>query len=292
MAGLRSLLDKYDQITNTDINTGAVTPTYWTGEQWTHSSYCSSQVGCCDAYQRGRISAWCVPAGTSKITWHVWGAGASGAGGCCCMQGVPGGSGAYAKKKMTSVTPGDCYVMCAGWNGHCCTWTCRGCRGCMSYVTGNGLSNFCADGGYGGKACCFAYWRIPCSGQQCGYWYMDNCSERAQYYGADEGACGNAGFVYNYCGCNDNSCWWRQAVPYPGGITNKLGGWVHARTQGNACINDWTSCTAGGMSGHGASEMVGSPGMGGVSATSCGGGCCHSWSGMAWGPGLVKIDYC
>ena len=291
MAGLRSLLDKYDQITQTDFDTGAVEPTYWEGCQWTHNGgICHEQLGCCDAYLGNVFCNWCVPSGTETVTFHVWGAGGGGAGACCCQQGVPGGSGAYAHKTITA-TPGDCYILCAGWNGNCCSRTCRGCRGYSSYVTGNSLSNFCAEGGYGGKSCCFAYWRFCCTGQQYGYWYMDNCSERAPYYGADGGACGNAGFAYSYCGCDQANCWFRQAVPYPGGIVNKLGGHVHARVQGNACLHQWTSCSAGGGTGMGAGHLGGAPGMGGVTASSCGGGCCHAWSGLAWGQGLVKIEY-
>lgn len=289
MASLRSLLDKFDQITNLDIATGAVTPTYWNGEQWTHAAYCGGELGCCDVYNRGVVCNWCVPSDVSCITFHVWGAGGGGAGGCCCQQGVPGGSGAYAKKTITA-TPGDCYNLCAGWNGICCSNTCQGCRGCMSYVTGNGLTNFCAEGGHGGKTCCFVYWQTCCSGFTCGYWYMNNCNT-APFYGADEGAVGIPGFAYSYCGCNDASCWWKQAVPYPGGIVNKCGGHVHVRTQGNACTSGHSTCLVGSMPGAGGSTLSHTPGTGGLSSTSCGGACCHGTSQMAWGPGLVKIDY-
>jgi len=291
MAGLRSLLDKYDQITNTDVDRGDVEPTYWQGCQWTHAAgICHSELSCCDAYVGTMLCQWCVPAGTSCITFHIWGAGGGGAGACCCQQGVPGGSGAYAYKSI-SATPGDTYDLCAGWNGICCSRTCRGCRGYTSYITGNGLSNFCAEGGYGGKSCCFAYWRFCCTGRTQGYWYMDNCSERAPYYGADGGACGNAGFAYSYCGCDTNNCWWKQGVPFPGGLTNKEGGHVHVRVQGNACIHDWTTCAAGFGAGTGSGWLSQTPGMGGVTASSCGGGCCHAYSGGAWGGGLVKIEY-
>lgn len=294
MASLRTLLDKHDQVTYTELQERKVIPSPNFGCQWTHVAYCHYDLGCCDAYGRGRIASWCVPAGTTKVTFHVWGAGGGGPGACCCQQGTPGGSGAYAKVTIDT-TPGDCYTLCAGMNGLCCSRTCLGCRGCQSYVQGNGLINFCADGGQGGKACCFLHQQamsyccaIAVPGNQYGYWY-NNHTPCAFFYGADDGAWGRPGFTYAYCRYTDNSCWWKLGVPYPGGIHNKCGGHIHVRTSGNACISDWTSCATGTVGGSYYSPF---PGVGGIPATSCAGGCCHAWSGTAWGPGMVKIDYC
>jgi len=134
----------------------------------------------------GRRSDWVVPAGVTTATFHLWGAGGSGAAAACCQQGLNGGSGAYAYKKV-SVTPGQRYVLCAGsacalscveldantsWqcaeggpqgslgSGYCPvgsggTWDTTtvacyvqgGCRGTTTYVKGPGLTNLCAEGG-------------------------------------------------------------------------------------------------------------------------------------------------
>tara|TARA_B100000035_G_scaffold197475_1_gene168729 strand:- start:3125 stop:4225 length:1101 start_codon:yes stop_codon:yes gene_type:complete len=127
----------------------------------------------------GARADWVVPPGVSTATFHLWGAGGSGAAGICCTSGLNAGSGAYAYKKI-SVTPGDRYVLCTGtlcsrnctgsganftWNcpnaaDHCApgdnpSWdptpnTCKivgGCRGSKVYVLGNNLTNLCAEGG-------------------------------------------------------------------------------------------------------------------------------------------------
>tara|TARA_B100001094_G_scaffold9552_1_gene8532 strand:+ start:682 stop:1728 length:1047 start_codon:yes stop_codon:yes gene_type:complete len=90
---------------------------------------------------------WTVPAGTSCARFQVWGAGGGSASGCCCGGSPNGGSGAYASVIMP-VTPGQSYTLCAGC-AYCC-YTERAqmtADGCPSYVTGQGLTNFCADGG-------------------------------------------------------------------------------------------------------------------------------------------------
>lgn len=134
----------------------------------------------------GGRADWVVPAGVTTATFHLWGAGGSGAAGYCCTQGINGASGAYANKKI-SVTPGQRFVLCTGsaaerncinsgvnrnWN-NCKTgvaavtpvddtggWdptpaTCQiigGCRGSKVYVLGPNLTNLCAEGGAGGIA--------------------------------------------------------------------------------------------------------------------------------------------
>ncbi len=132
----------------------------------------------------GARADWVVPPGVTTATFHLWGAGGSGAAGICCTQGLNGASGAYAYKKI-SVTPGDRYVLCTGTlcgrnctgSGANFTWNCPnpadhctagdnpgisittaacmiigGCRGSKVYVLGNNLTNLCAEGGAGGIA--------------------------------------------------------------------------------------------------------------------------------------------
>ena len=74
-------------------------------------------------------------------------------------------------------------------------------------VIGYGLSNFCANGGYGGCACCYmcccswaALCNVCCNGP---------C---ALYYGASGGAYGNPGAGQMWC--QGNHCWNKQLIPY------------------------------------------------------------------------------
>ena len=283
MARLRDLFDKYGAIIQSDINAGEVNlGIAYSGTNITLMPHCQNVPGCCDA-RGGEYMTWCVPTGVTSATMHLWGGGGGGAGACNCQQGVPGGSGAHAKKAI-SVTAGDCYELCVGWGAECAT-CCEGNRGGTSYITGGGLDGFCAEGGYGGKTCCYVYWRSCCSLSTCGYWYMD-VENVADYAGADSGALGVRGFAFTLCGCNDNSCYWKQAMPYPGGLVNKLGGTTVQKVQGNACNNEWLMCNAvTGIGGACNNQVVG---LGGPSATSCGGGCCYGYRG---GPGMIKITY-
>ncbi len=111
-------------------------------------------------YRCGSSCTWVVPAGVTCARFQIWGAGAGSGGPCCCGWGTIGPSGAYASVIMT-VTPGDSYVLCGGC-AYCC-YTSRAqntTQGCPSYVTGNGLSNFCAEGG---KSSMYCEMRVRCS---------------------------------------------------------------------------------------------------------------------------------
>jgi hypothetical protein len=282
MATLRSLLDKYDQVTQTQIDSGEVVPTAWIGTVVSLHRFCGESHGCCDAFNSNYVEQWCVPAGTSKVAFHAWGAGGGGAGACCCQQGVPSGAGAYAKKTI-SVSPGDCYTLCAGAHTCCCS-SCEGPRGCQSFVLGNGLSNFCAEGGYGGKTCCFFYYQICCPGN---YLYLGTENNCALYFDADTGAVGVPGFAYTECYCQAFS-YWKQAVPYPGGIWTDQAGHVHHAVQcgdGNN-TNGARTCRTYMIGGR--TDYSRPPGMGAMSAMTCG-GCCQC--GYPGGVGLIKIDY-
>ncbi len=106
----------------------------------------------CDTtnYKRcGASCTWTVPAGVTCARFQVWGAGTSSGMGCCCAYGVPGSTGAYASVIMP-VAAGSSYTLCAGC-AYCCYPSHSGGaqNGCQSYVTGTGLTNFCAEGGQG-----------------------------------------------------------------------------------------------------------------------------------------------
>lgn len=129
----------------------------------------------------GCTTQWIVPAGTKTIMFEAWGGGGAGAGHCCqncwCdLASCASSGGFYTNKTICAeagdFTPGDTYTLCMGDGGNansgsgCWTGCCDAPRGCASYVTGNGLSNFCAAGGRGGYA---FYCTCMCNANHC--WY-------------------------------------------------------------------------------------------------------------------------
>lgn len=255
-----------------------------TGSQLIFTSWCQ-YVPDSTNYQHC-MAQWCAPTGTTEITFEIWGSGGGGAGSCCCQQGQPGGSGAYAKKTVYGTLGGCKYGLLLGYTTDCSP-TCCGYLGCSTYVTGYGLTNFCAEGGFGGKSCCFTFWgNYTCAGNTVGNVRL--CYTEADcrcYYGADTGAPGRPGFLWSQCSCYP--CNWKQAIPYPGGLVNQGGGHVLIRTQGDACIQEWLKCAVTiGYSADTNGQFV--PGIGGPTSTSCAGSCCYGQSG---GPGMIKITY-
>lgn len=110
-----------------------------------------SQICVYDAgtyFRAGGTCTWTVPAGITKARFELWGAGAGSQSGICCGHGPTGNSGAYASVCMT-VTPGNAYVLCAGAANSTLSYCGVSCdiSGCPSFVTGTGLTNFCANGG-------------------------------------------------------------------------------------------------------------------------------------------------
>lgn len=99
-------------------------------------------------FRAGGTCTWTVPTGVTKARFELWGAGAGSQAGNCCGHGPTGNSGSYASVCMT-VTPGEAYVLCAGAANSTLSYCCQSCdiSGCQSFVTGAGLTNFCANGG-------------------------------------------------------------------------------------------------------------------------------------------------
>ena len=126
-----------------------------TGAAWTAGlkvCRCAGSSG----WNYGSCCAWTVPAGVTCARFQLWGAGAGSGYGCCCAYTPFGGTGAYASVIMP-VTAGDSYTICAG-----CAHNCNpsagysnvnGYQGCPSYVSGTGLTNFCAEGGESSLCC-------------------------------------------------------------------------------------------------------------------------------------------
>ena len=104
----------------------------------------NSQFNC------GACCAWTVPAGVTRARFQLWGAGGGSGAGCCCGGSPFGSTGAYASV-IIPVTAGDTYTLCSGCAYRCFSdYSSEGrVPGCPSFVVGNGLSNFCANGGQG-----------------------------------------------------------------------------------------------------------------------------------------------
>lgn len=117
-------------------------------------------------FRCGNCCLWTVPAGTTKVRFQLWGAGAGTGAGLCCGGSGWGANGAYASVVINAV-PGCQYTLCGGC-AHAHQSYCTQCcdvSGCKSFVTGYGVTNLCADGGcaslfrqmtmlQGGAECC------------------------------------------------------------------------------------------------------------------------------------------
>ena len=109
-----------------------------------------------------------APAGTTVVTFELWGGGGGGAYGCCCFAGPGGGAGGYAKKTVSGKLAGCQWTVCAGGTTNC-SQSAVGCGGFVSYVTGYGVSNLCGAGGnYGCAQCNGSGGCYICNLQGCG----------------------------------------------------------------------------------------------------------------------------
>lgn len=116
---------------------------------------CNPGIGIC--------CLWCVPPGVSSVIIELWGGGGGGGSAItnqCCSVGGGGGGSAYSRKTL-QVAAGSCYTICVGGGGTGGGSTsssmrpsacCCGFKGGTTYITGAGLTNFCAEGGYGGES--------------------------------------------------------------------------------------------------------------------------------------------
>lgn len=228
-----------------------------------------SNGGCC--------LNWTVPALTTSIRFELTSGGGTGSIGACCSNGPSGGAGAFVTKTLFAYkdfTPGStAYTICAGGTSQCsccrqCTSrACCGRRGCKSYVTGSGLSNFCAEGGAwgwhhcgGGCYSCVAPAQCSKCLQVCACWF-----------GGDFGILGPSGGKHNnqYCRGTDRSWTGPGVGPYASStnfnMDNCSGGNTHGCCKGQSLF----------------------PGGGGTSPFTDG-GCCWGGFGAA---GLVVVSY-
>lgn len=293
MANLRGLLGK--EFASTIQATAGEFGSYnkvRDGKVFNFMPYCNQGV---DGSYRGYcVEFFCVPCGTTQMTFELWGGGGSGGGACCCMQGIPGGSGAYVRKTLQfpQIQGGWCYFLKVAEPTDCSA-SCLGIRGCKTFITGCNLTNLCAEGGLPGKTCCYAFWdtlfrcqdRVYFNG--CGGYSPTN--DCACSFGGDCMIPGRPGFfrIYN----TSDNCWAKIGLPYPAKLIDDLGGHIISTNQGNACLNQYTYCqgTTPWAYSTNCNGGPGMPGVGAPSATACGGGCCYGWRG---GGGMIKITYC
>lgn len=213
----------------------------------------------------GRCCQFTVPAGVTFVKFEMWGGGGGGGGSCCCQHGAPGGSGAYAVKTVVSTTLAGCqYTICAGGTTGTSP-TCLGCPGCDSFITGYGLTNFCARGGAYGDTHCFHSFCYTC----CIPWSYCCCA-----YGGDVCIPGTQSTynVYTWCaqGFQQNAM---LAAATASGPMYGPGGCINGGPNGS-CTNWFTKSYF--------------PGGGGMSAQTVSGNC---WCGGHGAGGLISITY-
>jgi len=211
---------------------------------------------------------WTVPAGASKVQFQIWGAGATGGAAQCCGGAPHGQNGSFAAV-IINACPGCQYVLCAGC-AVCCyaqPGESGGSAGGTSYVTGAGLTNFCAMGGCsslychmgalhnGSYSCCRFHGNDNPSANSGGcicatnrWWCADNsCAScglmeyvcgKSKYYGSVTAEFGGAD-VLGLAGVYSRACWdtniygYYQAAP--------MIGIDHTKRTGSDCCMTWTS---------------------------------------------------
>lgn len=244
----------------------------------------------------------CVPADICCVKFEIWGAGGAVHGGANCMYSGPSAAGAYAYKTIT-VTPGTCYRTHTAWQ-YCCYSPTGGSDVIKStpcnntnrhtWITGTGLTNFCAEHGCSSSVVCCNL--APADGSK-QYMFQDSVNEGARYFGADGGTRGHPGFIQLIDSALDQSNYnyYRQGIPYPGGLWNKRGGHLIGHLQLN---NNNICCVGSGPADSILSDFYGScasesgkaffAGWGKAGAAHCGGS--SSCAGY-WGPGRIRITY-
>jgi len=268
---------------------------------------------------------WTVPAGTTKVQFQIWGAGASGGAVQCCGGAPFGQNGAFASV-ILNACPGCQYVLCAGC-ANCCyaqPGESGGSVGQTSYVTGPGLCSVCAMGGCsslychmvalhnGSYSCCRFHGNDP--GQASGgcicasgrWWCADNscascglmchvcAASWAKYCGCVTSEFGGSGTssstdVLGIPGVYSQACW-----------DTNIYGYYHAapvidhehncRT-GSACCMTWTSGECcGGCKCHGANGIFCWPGQGHHAVHTMSENTCYY--GESGRGGMVRVSWC
>lgn len=245
------------------------------GVQLVYDTTCKSTSGVC--------CAWTVPAGSQNVTFEIWGGGGGGGNpgtNCdCCSRGGSGAGGGYSKVTIAT-TPGTVYTICAGpggvstqgWGSYCGI-CCNGCAGGTSFVTGTGLSNFCATGGAGGYSDFYTNCYSHCG---CNF-YSQGFS---QGYGGDVVSAGKYAIIGHYGNTNpDGIMSFAGAAGGPGGGAGgvNMGGGIN---DGAGCAVDCDHPLHG--------RIPGGGGAGSGWYSCC---VCCPWASGRGAPGLVRIQY-
>ena len=229
----------------------------------------------------GACCLWTVPESVYSVTFEIWGGGGGAAGQACnvcdcCARTQPGGGGGYAMKQI-NVTPGSQYTICAGNAGVSSSDTTYGANpgncqngvaGGTSFVTGTGLTSFCATGGLGGNSC----FTIHCYGH-CGC----NGAKGGQGFNGTINAAGMSG-ILGMAGSNPETSYSiGGAAGGPGGGAGGINGGTSNSGNGSAATNPRL---------HG--RVPGGGGAGYGCYTQC--QCCDRGAGRG-APGFVKITW-
>lgn len=234
----------------------------------------------------GKCCLWTVPAGTTSIQFELLsGGGPGGSSGGDYDYGIGGQGGHYTMKTLRrsngDFIPGCQYTICAAGTSDCsccCVCNCTTRHGCTSFVTGSGLSNFCAMGGQGG----YTGWEIMDNCYNChigngqcnlgiynGQW--GNCTCNTPTYGGDIEFRGTMGSMFKQYNCCADFLTLPGAPTGPFSASHGIGGkhW---------CVGNLACC-----SGHAAFPGGGGYGHGTGSSDAC-------WGSFGAG-GLVKVTY-
>lgn len=231
------------------------------GVKWFFGEPGACSQGCC--------CLWTVPANVRKIQIEAWGGGGTGNGMCDCNRchHFKGAGGGYYNAVQVTTAPGCQYTVCAAGGGNCCRIECIGCIGCTSYVTGFGLSGFCAIGGSPG--CANTDWTTAChSAFECCLNAGNNGGSFG--FGLHSGTFGHTPFRYDVGNCH---CYYQYtnttSAPLIGTTMHQMIGYCAVRC---GC---WTA-----PYGHGGQSAMNTY----CAQNSCG-------QGGTGGPGLVKITF-
>jgi hypothetical protein len=256
--------------------------------QLIYDTTCCSMVGVC--------CLWTVPNGVTQINIEIWGGGGGGsvASNCsmcdCCARGAPGAGGGYSKK-LLGVTAGSQYTVCAGPGGlsntascgyayggavgACC---CNGVNGGTSYVTGTGLTTFCATGGQGGPTnitqMCYSH---------CGCTFFSSMTP-GMGYGGDITICGHLPYIGHFINFNASTI-----ASIGGSAAGPGGGAGGFNVPANCMGQTWSTDTS---TNGDCTLMHGSvPGGGGAGAGWMTCDCVTMFRSGRGAPGAVKITY-
>ena len=286
MAGIRNLLGK--EFKSSVGSLGTTAEPIHDGKVWIYMDM--NRACCCQCANTNCICRWCVPCGVTKVTFEIWGGGGAGAGSCCCMNGIPGTSGAYSRKTLTypEVEGGYCYSMCVA-TATTRSSSFRGIRGCKTYITGPGLSNFCAEGGFGGCSCC-GIWSTTgnYSQDKLDFYAAGQClGYGPSAYGGDENIDGVAGWIRAQCTSN---CAVKAMLPYPPRLIDHSGGVTTTHYCTCSTCGEKNHCFFNHpWSGDPWCNHSGIPGFGNATAITCGSSCNCGSTGSG---GMIRITYC